>query len=205
MNLQGADAIRARMQALSGKLDAKLGPRTTPPPAILAPQANASAQLTGSFESQLSGIASLKPMSVGNFSLVPTGPEGLRSLIQKIAGEEGMDPALVEAVVATESAYDPNAVSPVGARGLMQLMPATAKSLGVQDSFNPEENVRAGTRYLKQMISQFGSLEHGLAAYNAGPGNVRRHGGIPPFKETQDYVVKVTARMNALSAEMGSR
>lgn len=208
MRLQGQDAIRQRMSALQTKLDQRLGPRSTPPPPLTQPNAGASpsglvgnismGEVSGSFDQQLAGVASLRPMSISGMNLVPQGPDGLRQLIQKIAGEEGMDPALIEAVVATESAYDPNAVSPVGAQGLMQLMPATGRSLGVKDPFNPEENVRAGTRYLKQMVQQFGSLEHGLAAYNAGPGNVRRYGGIPPFKETQDYVRKVTARMQAL-------
>jgi hypothetical protein len=113
------------------------------------------------------------------------------ALIQRIAGDYGMPPALVKAVIAAESAFNPQAVSRAGAQGLMQLMPATAAALGVSDSLVPEENVRGGVTYLRLMIERYGDLSRALAAYNAGPAAVDRYGGIPPYRETKDYVARV--------------
>ncbi|MBP9706768.1 MAG: lytic transglycosylase domain-containing protein [Oligoflexales bacterium] len=111
-------------------------------------------------------------------------------LIAKKAKQYGLDPTVVRAVIMQESRGNPGAVSPAGAQGLMQLMPGTAKDLGVKNSLDPEQNLDGGVRYLKQQIDKFG-LEKGLAAYNAGPGNVIKHGGVPPFKETQNYVTNI--------------
>ncbi len=115
----------------------------------------------------------------------------IKQLINKYSKENGLDAGLVNAVIQAESAFDKNAVSPAGAGGLMQLMPKTAASLGIENRFDPEQNISGGTKYLKKLISQYGSVELGLAAYNAGPENVNKYGGIPPFSETQDYVKKV--------------
>ncbi len=109
-----------------------------------------------------------------------------------------IDPALIEAIVANESGFDPNATSRAGARGLMQLMPRTAESLGVIDPYDPAQNVRGGTRYLRSLLDRFGDVELAVAAYNAGPGAVERYGGVPPYAETQNYVRNVLARYREL-------
>lgn len=120
-------------------------------------------------------------------------------MIREQAAKHGVSERLVKAVVQAESAGNPRAVSPAGAVGLMQLMPDTAKSLGV-DPYDPAQNVDGGIRYLKEMSRQFGSLDDVLAAYNAGPGAVHRHRGIPPYKETQDYVNKIRKTLSQWDA-----
>lgn len=124
-----------------------------------------------------------------------TGKKGehvFHPIIAKASEKHNVDPALVKAVIMAESSYNPRAVSPRGAVGLMQLMPSTAESLGVANSYNPEQNVQGGTKYLKKLIDQFnGEIKLALAAYNAGPGHVKKHNGIPPFKDTVYYVHKV--------------
>ena len=112
-------------------------------------------------------------------------------LIGLTAREHQLQPALVKAVIAAESNFDPDAVSHKGAQGLMQLMPETAAALGVADPLQPLENVRAGSRYLRLMIDRYGDLERALAAYNAGPKAVDHYGGVPPYPETRDYVQRV--------------
>ena len=107
-----------------------------------------------------------------------------------IAREEGVDPDLFLRLIQQESSFNPDAVSSAGAIGLGQLMPGTAADLGV-DPYEPEENLRGSARYLRQQLDEFGDTRIALAAYNAGPGNVRKYGGIPPFEETQNYVSKI--------------
>lgn len=113
-------------------------------------------------------------------------------IIHKAAERYEVDPALVKAIIMAESSYNPRAVSKKGARGLMQLMPRTAKALGVEDSFDPADNINAGVRYFKQLLDQFnGNVKLAVAAYNAGSRKVKKYHGIPPFKNTRYYVAKV--------------
>jgi len=125
----------------------------------------------------------------------PAAPPAFRPLILAAAKEHHLDPALISAVIRAESAFSPRAVSPKGARGLMQLMPATARRLGVRQPFDPVENVRGGAAYLSELASRFGETEVELilAAYNAGERAVELYQGIPPFRETRDYVRRVSA------------
>jgi peptidoglycan DL-endopeptidase CwlO len=119
-------------------------------------------------------------------------------LFTQAGNRHGVSPALLAAVAKTESGFDSSAVSPAGARGLMQFMPATAAGMGV-DPGDPASSIDGAARYLRSLTDQFGSTELALAAYNAGPGTVRRYGGIPPYGETQSYVQKVTSAAEAYS------
>jgi hypothetical protein len=116
---------------------------------------------------------------------------GYDALILRSAREHRVEPALVKAVMAAESNFEPRAISRVGAQGLMQLMPETARTLGVQEPFEPEQNVAAGARYLRAMLDRYGDLRRALAAYNAGPTAVDQHRGVPPYPETRAYVDRV--------------
>jgi soluble lytic murein transglycosylase-like protein len=118
--------------------------------------------------------------------------ERFHPLIVRVSREHNVDPALVKAIIMAESGYDPQAVSKVGAGGLMQLMPQTADSLGVQDIFDPEENVSGGVKYLKQLLKEFGGeIKLALAAYNAGSRKVKTCKGVPPIGATHAYINKV--------------
>ncbi|TGL16114.1 lytic transglycosylase domain-containing protein [Leptospira meyeri] len=118
-------------------------------------------------------------------------PTDILETIDTIAKSQGMDPNLVKAMVKAESGFKPKAVSPKGAMGLMQLMPETAESLGVNNPFDPEDNIGGGVKFLKGLMKEFKDPEKAIAAYNAGPGAVKRYKGIPPYEETQKYVNKV--------------
>jgi soluble lytic murein transglycosylase-like protein len=138
--------------------------------------------------------------------LVPVPSADLEPLIQRQSDSQNLDPKLVKAVIQVESGYNHQALSNKGAMGLMQLMPYTASLFNVRNAFDPEENLRAGTRYLRQLLDRFaGRLELALAGYNAGPGAVEKHGGVPPYAETRDYVKQVMMLYRGDGGDRGGR
>ncbi len=149
-----------------------------------------------SFEDVLSNVSGQKevPSSVSGANK----SENIDSHIMQAARNYDLSPNLIRSVIDTESNFQKDAVSHAGAMGLMQLMPETAKGLGVEDPFDPAQNIDGGARYLRQMIDRFGDIELALAAYNAGPANVEKYDGIPPFAETQNYVPQVMNNMKTV-------
>lgn len=132
--------------------------------------------------------------AVFNSSAKAKVPRDIEAAIHDAARQHGVDPRLVAAVARRESAFNANAVSNVGACGIMQLMPATARYLGVNDVFDAKQNINGGTRYLRTLLDAFGGdLDLALAAYNAGPGAVQKYRGVPPYRETRAYVAAVRA------------
>ena len=121
----------------------------------------------------------------------------ISEIVEKAAHDNNVDPLLVHSIIQVESNYNPYALSPKGAQGLMQLMPPTARDLGVSDSFDPRQNIEAGVRYLKYLQDLYKDDRLALAAYNAGPGAVQKYKWIPPYPETQDYVNRVGQQYGA--------
>lgn len=144
-------------------------------------------------------VKKITPRPFGSLSkaIEPANPkskEAILGYVDEISEKYDVDSKLVAALIKQESGFNPDAVSRVGAKGLMQLMPKTALSLGVKDAFNPKENIEGGVKYLKQMLDKYhGNKILALAAYNAGPGAVDKFSGVPPYKETQNYVKAVLA------------
>lgn len=139
-------------------------------------------------------LAARQPSSLKRLQL-----DYIQTYVEEAAAKERLEPALIRAIIKVESNFNHKAISRVGARGLMQLMPPTADELGFRralDHRNPRANILAGARYVRSLINEFGGdLTRALAAYNAGPGAVKKYGGVPPFKETQAYVVKVMEQL----------
>ncbi len=136
--------------------------------------------------------------AVGSPVRLPAGSEPVNEIIDEVSARFGVDPLLVHAVIHCESAYNRLAVSPKGAEGLMQLIPDTARRMGVRNSFDSRQNIEGGIRYLSELQARYDDLRFVLAAYNAGEKAVDRYGGIPPYAETQEYVYRVGKRFGDL-------
>lgn len=140
------------------------------------------------FEEDLAPLVSLTP---------PARPQNLNEVINAISDRHHIDPDLINSVIHAESGFNPRAVSPKGAQGLMQLMPQTALQLGVSNPFDPRSNVEGGTRYLSELLQLYNfDLIKALAAYNAGPQRVQHYGGVPPYYETRAYIARIVRDFN---------
>jgi len=183
--------IQARLSQLNPSKGNAIGQSPMPTPNAFAPTLAGKIGRNGT----AGEVLPLDPFSTGGIEAAGATSQ-IRTMIEVAAKEAGIDPALFDAVIAQESSYNPRAVSRAGAQGLAQLMPKTAASLGVTDPFDPVQNLRGGAKYLAQMMKQFGGdVRLALAAYNAGPGAVKRAGGVPPIPETQHYVKTILNRV----------
>jgi soluble lytic murein transglycosylase-like protein len=157
----------------------------------------AAAPLTGRNSQMLMNSQPIAPDMTGLMQGRNISSDSVDKAIDASANRHGVDPNLVRAIIQVESNFNPHAVSRKGAMGLMQLMPTTARSMNVNNAFDPNQNVDAGVRHLKTLLQNYnGNLELSLAAYNAGSGAVNRNGGVPPYRETRDYVKKITSLYN---------
>lgn len=187
----GPEGIQQRIAQIRARMEAMRPPR----PLDAAPTSTGTVETRGSSAAELSGwiggFTPFNPFGQGVRISPEAPPPEFGPLFDEAARATGLDRSLLEAVASVESGFDPRARSEKGAVGLMQLMPGTAAALGVTDRTDPSQNLLAGARYLAQLLREFDRLDLALAAYNAGPGAVRRFGGIPPFTETRNYVARV--------------
>lgn len=181
----GPSGVQQRMEQIQAKMDAVFGTHNGEFESVLA---SAQGGLAGDLPAGMDGNL---PMSTSDLSLVPEGAEPLKQMAVAAAQRYGIDPSLYVALINKESAFNPYSRSGKGALGLAQLMPDTAKGLGVRNVFDPAQNLDAGAKYLAQLLDQFGTPELALAAYNAGPKRVMDAGGIPDIPETRDYVASI--------------
>ncbi|UTW14333.1 lytic transglycosylase domain-containing protein [Marinobacterium rhizophilum] len=145
------------------------------------------------------------PVSSVNWRNTPLNLTAYAQLVRKAAAQHSVDPALVRALIHAESAFNPTAVSHMGAQGLMQLMPATAASLGVENAFDARQNIDGGVKHLADLLQTFkGDARLAVAAYNAGAGAVRKYGGVPPYAETQVYVERVAILRQRYNEKVGA-
>jgi soluble lytic murein transglycosylase-like protein len=179
------EATVARVAEIEQMLGASAGPTAAP------------SQAQG-FQSQLAQASMASPVGAGASVATPGAPSGpgaptpFAAEIDAAAARNGVDPALLRGLIKAESNFNPRAGSAAGAQGLTQLMPATARGLGVTNPFDPGQSIEGGAKYLREQLDKFGGdPEKALAAYNAGPGAVQRYGGVPPYPETQAYVKHV--------------
>jgi len=187
------NAIQMRMQEVQARFGSVQTPAVSMPP-----MAQRTSPTSGTSFAQLLGSMSQEPgagtAAGGDYS----------ACIRNASQRWGVDESLIRAVITQESGGDAQATSHCGAQGLMQLMPETAKSLGVTDPYNPEQNIMGGARYLRSMLDRFkGDVSLALAAYNAGPGAVQQYGGVPPYAETQNYVASVMSHYRRYRGESG--
>ncbi len=194
VRLLGYQGAMNRLQELRARAEEL---RPSEPEAAFPDAATSHTGLSGT----IGGGGSAKPLNPFGPGVSVEGlssPGQLKPMIDKAAAQAGLDPSLLDALVSAESSYNPLARSSAGAMGLTQLMPGTAKSLGVTNPFDPYQNLTGGANYLSQMIKKYnGDIGLALAAYNAGPNAVDRHGGIPPYSETRNYVQKILATYEA--------
>ncbi|TGK01764.1 lytic transglycosylase domain-containing protein [Leptospira langatensis] len=177
-DLESYQRIRARMEEIEG-ITERFQPKKQEGDPTKKPAESGFADTLDAKFKELSGMDA------------DPGQKDLAQIIQKEAAKNHLDPNLVKSVIRAESGFRSSAVSPKGAMGLMQLMPGTAEALGVEDPFDPEDNIAGGTRFLADMVKKFGDTNLALAAYNAGPGAVQKYDGVPPYRETKDYIKKV--------------
>jgi soluble lytic murein transglycosylase-like protein len=186
-----------------GQIEAMLAQAAQPPGAVAS--ANFQQQLMQATASG-PGMGATQGAGAAQASGGSGGPGPYKEMIDAAAAKYGLDPALLRGLIKAESNFNPNAGSPAGAQGLCQLMPGTAASLGCTNVHDPAQNIDAGARYLKQQLDAFGGdVTKALAAYNAGPGAVKRYGGVPPYAETQAYVRRVQQYADEYRRQSGSQ
>ncbi len=187
--------IEQRLRSLEARFEAPGGvtPSTAPPRVVPGSSRSADGVTFERLVNSMSEDQKFRP-TTGPSRLGDTRPDPSQfdGIIREASQKWNVDESLIRAVIKQESGFDPKATSWCGAQGMMQLMPETASGLGVKDAYDPQQNIMGGARYLRSLLDRFdGNISKALAGYNAGPGAVEKHGGIPPYEETQHYVANV--------------